>query len=305
MSFSSKTKKELGKIQWESKHEMHAECYGFLMFAKKFKYNEIVLSTESESVAGRFTTLLTSIFGVIVEKRSTLTGRSGRTHFFTISVPDTKHCNKIFEAFGHLPTDMQLRINRANFETEESVCSFLRGAFLSGGSLSDPAKDYHLEFSVPFKNLCGDLTKLISEVGEYNNVPKIVMRKGSYIAYVKDSEQIAEFLAFIGAPIASMGIMQEKIVKEIRNNTNRKTNSEVANMKKTITASMEQIEAIEIIKNKMGLESLPEELRELALLRLEQPDASLRELGAMLAPSISRSGVNHRIKRIMELAGKL
>ena len=131
---------------------------------------------------------------------------------------------------------------------------------------------------------------------------KIVERKGIYVAYLKDSEQISDLLAFMNAPIASMNIIETKIIKEIRNNTNRKINSEVANMKKTITASMKQIKAIEKIRDCSGLESLSSELRDVAVMRLENPDMSLRDIGKNLNPPISRSGVNHRLQKLMELA---
>lgn len=305
MSFSLETKKELCKNPWETSAQMRAECYGLLLFAKMFRHNAILLSTENKYVANRFINLLSDCFGVITEKCSTLTGKRASGHLFTISVPNPDECNKIFTYFGHSRDEINLRINRANIESEESMVGFLRGAFLCCGSVSDPAKDYHLEFSVPFKNLCGDLTKLISEMADYMQVPKITTRKGVYVAYLKDSEHISDFIAFIGAPLASMQIMNEKIVKEIRNNANRKTNSEVANMKKTINASMEQIKAIEKIQCSIGLETLSDDLHTLALLRLEQPEASLRDLGEQLKPPISRSGVNHRMKKIMDMAEKI
>ena len=187
-------------------------------------------------------------------------------------------------------------------EDDVSVSAFLRGAFISCGSVNNPEKDYHLEFAVPYRNLCRDLVKLISGVDRLMYTLKIVERKGIYVAYLKDSEQISDLLAFMNAPIASMNIIETKIIKEIRNNTNRKINSEVANMKKTITASMKQIKAIEKIRDCSGLESLSSELRDVAVMRLENPDMSLRDIGKNLNPPISRSGVNHRLQKLMELA---
>lgn len=305
MSFSSDTKKELCKNPYDKLTDLQAECYGLLLFAKTFKENEILLNTENSFVANRFSELLTARFQIIVEKRASLTGKRRGTHLFTTFVPDTADCKHIFTELGHRKQDISLHINRANLEDESSVSSFLRGVFLCCGSVINPAKDYHLEFTIPYKNLCGDLVKLISEVSEFTHVPKIVPRKGAYIAYLKDSEQIADLLAFMGAPISSMAIMQEKIVKEIRNDTNRRTNSEVANIKKTISAAMAQIEAIKCIQEKQGLAALPEELEVLAKLRLENPDLSLRDLGQALTPPLSRSGVNHRMKRILDYAEKL
>lgn len=302
MSFSSNTKKELCKEPYADLAAIKAESYGLLLFAKKFKYNNIVLSTENPFVANRFTELLTMCWQVIVEKKSVLTGKRGGTHLFTLTVPYVNDCKRIFDDLGHVKDELSLRINRANLEDESCINAFLRGCFLCCGSVINPAKDYHLEFSVPFKNLCNDLAKIISEVTELSQTPKIAARKGTYIVYLKDSEQIADLLAFMGAPIASMDIMQEKILKEIRNSANRKANSEVANIKKTVSAAMVQIQAIEKIKSTKGLEALPDDLKELAVIRLENPDLSLRMLGQQLVPPISRSGVNHRIKRILEFA---
>ena len=132
--------------------------------------------------------------------------------------------------------------------------------------------------------------------------PRQLVRKGMFVAYIKDSEEIADLLAFIGAPVASMNLMQEKILKSIRNDVNRKMNSEMANINKTAKASALQIEAIEKIKRVKGLESLPDDLKSIAQLRLEYPEHSLRDLGEMLTPQISRSGANHRMKRILEIA---
>lgn len=306
MSFSSETKKEMCKAQTTAPVYLQAECYGLLLFAKKFSAGNIIFTTSSQYAANRFVDLVTQHWQVMAEKTSVLTGRHGGSSLFTVTVPDTNDCNKIFTSLGHSVSDISLRINRANLEDDTAVSCFLRGAFLCCGSVIDPVKDYHLEFSVPFKNLCSDLSKLISEVVELAQMPKVLLRKGSYIAYIKDSEQIADLLTFMGAPSAAMEIMQEKIVKGIRNTANRQTNSEVANIKKTVTAAMEQIKAINIIKeSKGGLGVLPQELREVALLRMENPDLSLRALGQMLAVPISRSGVNHRIKRIMDMAEDL
>lgn len=302
MSFSSDTKKELCKAPYANIACIKAECYGFLLFCKKFKKDSIILTTENSYVAGRFSELLTSAWQVIVEKQSVLTSRHGGSNLFTITVPDTKDCEKIFSDLGHMESQVSLRINRGNFDDDESISCFLRGAFLACGSVIDPQKDYHLEFNVTYKNLCADLIKFISDVTELFQVPKIVNRKGSYIVYLKDSEQISDFLAFIGAPIASMSIIETKILKEIRNTANRKANSEVANIKKTVSAAMEQIKAIENIRDKRGLDFLTDDLKAVCILRLENPELSLRDLGAMLNPPISRSGVNHRIKRIMQIS---
>ncbi len=302
MSFSSDTKKELCQSENKRNGEMLAECYGILLFSRCFSEKQIVLHTENAFVANRFTQNVSNCFGVITEKSSVITQRHGGGNIFTACVPLENDCHTIFRQFGYGEKQINRRINYAMLEDDICVSAFLRGAFLSCGSVNNPEKDYHLEFAVPYKNLCHDLVKVISTAERLMYTLKIVERKGIYVAYLKDSEQISDFLAFINAPVASMQIIETKILKEIRNNTNRKTNSEVANMKKTITASMRQQKAIEKIRDTKGLESLNDELRQVALLRLEYPEMSLREIGEHTVPPVSRSGVNHRMQKLLELA---
>ncbi len=302
MSFSSDTKKELCQSENKRHGEMLAECYGMLLFSRYFSEKQIVLHTENAFVATRFIQNVSNCFGVITEKSSVMTQRHGGGNIFTACVPLENDCRKIFRQFGYGEKQINRRINYAMLEDDICVSAFLRGAFLSCGSVNNPQKDYHLEFAIPYKNLCHDLVKVISTAERLMYTLKIVERKGIYVSYLKDSEQISDFLAFINAPVASMQIIETKILKEIRNNTNRKTNSEVANMKKTITASMKQQKAIEKIRDTKGLESLSDELRQVALLRLENPEMSLREIGERTVPPVSRSGVNHRMQKLMELA---
>ncbi|MEE0059466.1 MAG: DNA-binding protein WhiA [Acutalibacteraceae bacterium] len=302
MSFSADTKKELCKTENININESIAECYGMLIFCRKFTPKELVFTTESYSVASRACELLSTNFGVIVEQMSVLTGRHGGGKLFTITVPLQSDCEKIYTYFGYTGKEVNHRINRAITAEENCASAFLRGAFLSCGSINNPEKDYHLEYTVPYKHLCSDLLKIVEDTEQLNFTFKLVERKGSYIAYLKDSENISDFLAFINAPLASMEIMNTKILKEYRNNINRKVNSEVANIKKTVAAATEQITAIEKIKDTIGFESLNDDLQALAKLRLENPELSLRALGEMLEPPISRSGVNHRMKKLIELA---
>ena len=301
MSFSEDTKKELCRSDFTVNRCLYAECYGMLLFCKRFSPKEILFNTESHSVAVHFSQLVSSGFGVITEQSSALTGRHGGSKLFTVTVPIKSDCERIYKHYGYTGREVSRRINRAVLEDENCVALFLRGVFLSCGFVNNPQKEYHLEFSVPYKNLCSDLIKVISEVDQLSYKLKVVERKGSYIAYLKDSEQISDFLAYIGAGISSMNLIEAKILKGIRNDANRKANSEVANIKKTVAAAMQQIAAIEKIRDTVGLESLNDDLRQLAQLRLDNPDLSLRALGEMLVPPISRSGVNHRMNRLLEL----
>ena len=156
------------------------------------------------------------------------------------------------------------------------MAALLRGAFLACGTLTDPEKDYHLEFVVPYRYISRDLAKLLHE---WNLAPKQLERKGSHVVYCKDSERIEEILTLMGAQNAALELMGIKMYKDMRNNINRKINFETANISRTANAAAEQVYAIETILEHAGLESLPEELKEIALLRLENPEMSLRELG--------------------------
>lgn len=305
MSFAFDTKRELCQIADHNFAVQRAEGYGLLLFAKNFSEQKIVFSTENAFVASRYMQILAEVWQTVTEKKTALTRKKGSARLFTVSVPDQRDCKKIFMDLGHGSTQLNLRINRANLDEESAVAPFLRGVFLCCGTVTNPQKEYHLEFSMPYENLCSDLCRLVSEVTELTKEPRIINRKGCFIAYIKDSEQISDFLAFIGAPMAAMSIMQEKIYKDIRNTANRKTNSEIANIHKTAQAAAFQIKAIEKIAHAKGLDFLQDDLKEVALLRIAHPELSLRDLGKQLKMPISRSGVNHRIQRIMEIAREI
>lgn len=185
---------------------------------------------------------------------------------------------------------------------DENTGLFLRGAFIACGIVTDPDKEYHLEFSVGSEEKCREVGRIINESGMKC---KISSRKGRYIAYTKDSESISDILTFIGAMISSMEIMNAKIYKGVRNNVNRAVNCEAANIDKTVAASRKQIEDIELIESAKGIGILSDELRIIARLRRDNPEASLSEIGKLAVPEISRSGVYHRLKRIGEIAERL
>ena len=173
------------------------------------------------------------------------------------------------------------------------------------GTMTNPARDYHMEFACASLEEAQALCSFLEYLPELSITPGVTKRKGQYVVYVKGSEQITDLLAFIGANKAAMEFMQVKMVKEVRNYVNRTTNFETANIGKTASAAAGQLEAIRKIQQVRGLASLPEELRELAELRLENPEFSLRELGESLTPPITRSGVNHRMKRLLQIADEI
>lgn len=170
------------------------------------------------------------------------------------------------------------------------------------GSVTDPNRTYHLEFCIPHKSLCEDICRLIREIQDCSISVKMLCRNGSYIAYIKDSEQITDLVAYIGASNAAMSIMGTKALKQVRNSVNRRANSEIANLQKVALASAAQIKAINKLKQTGKLSSLSDELQQVALLRLEYPELSLRDMGEMLTPPISRSGVNHRMAKLIKLS---
>lgn len=302
MSFSSDIKQELCRVENFNRESLRAELYGVLLFGRTFREDKIVFKTESADAGRRVTLLLENLYMPIIEKQITLSHKSGAPKQYRISVPDSDECRRIYRDFGHSADEVTRRVNRANVFSEELSASFVRGVFLSCGSVSDPNKSYHAEFCVPHKNLAADLCKILSEVTECDFTPKTVVRSGSYIVYFKGSEQICDLLTYIGAPRQAMEIMAAKAYKQVRNNINRSVNSEMANIGKIAGASAKQLEAIDKIRCGRGLDSLPEDLREIAVLRMENPEMSLRDLGAHLSVPISRSGANHRMQRLMEYA---
>ncbi len=302
MSFAYDVKKELCSYSGVEYANIKAEYYGMLLFCKKFSDKKIVFTTEHKYVASRFINLSSTLYAPIIEKRTSLKARKSSSSLNTLTFIEPSQCQKIFAAMGHSAEQLNLRLNRANIETDEAVSSFVRGAFLSCGSVTNPQKRYHLEFSIPHKNLCGDFCKLLGETDDFTVQPKVINRGGVYVVYIKDSEEITDLLTFMGAPVCAMNIMGTKAVKQMRNNANRIANSEVANISKTADASVKQLNALNVISQTAGLASLPPELYEVAKLRINCPEMSLRDIGAALNPPISRSGVNHRMERIMNIA---
>ena len=295
MSFCSDIKDKISNADELSPCCVHAFYYGLISFAHFSKFN-LSITTEHRNLYDFYRNILKEYIGVDTKETDPNAKK------LTAYVKSDKDKKKVFEKFGHDINETSQRINHANFENECCVASFLRGAFLACGNISDPNSGYHLEFVVPFKRLSGDLIKILSEIGLE---AKYIVRKGCHIVYFKDSESIEDLLAYIGAQDASLYLMNVKIEKDIKNRVNRKLNFEMSNLDKILSASNAQIEAIHYIMSEGGLNLIPENLRELASLRLENPDASLSELGEMTGNTISRSGIKHRLDKIVEIAEKM
>lgn len=295
MSFSSDIKSALSKTENLPPCCYHAQVYGLVLFAHFSKYN-LSITTENSDVFSLYTSYISEYCGV-----EAITSAGGAKKL-TAYVRTDEEKAKVFDKFGHTLDEANLRINRANISCEMCASAFLRGVFLSCGTVTDPERGYHLEFVVPYKKLCMDLIKFLSEL-DLN--PKYIVRKGNHIIYFKDSESIEDVLAIIGAQDASLYVMNVKIEKDVKNKINRIVNFEMSNIGKTIGASNVQIQAIEYIESTVGIAALPDNLKSVAQLRLENPEASLKELCKLSSEPITRSGINHRLERIVKYAESL
>lgn len=296
MSFSAEVKTELMAAVDETECCPHAMAYGMLICGRAFQKSSVCLQTDHKEIAEKYRELTIEETGIDPEIFCSTSEK------YKVSVNLKEDRLMVLNAFGHDGNELTLRVNRANFQDDCCISAFLRGAFLSCGTLTNPQKDYHLEFVLPYMKLSEDLYLLMQEL---DLKPKKTTRKGSYILYFKESESIEDILVRMGAQNSAFEVMQIKVLKDVRNNINRKTNFETANISRTASAAAEQIFAIEKIIENRGVESLPPELQEIAKLRLENPEMSLRELGESLSEPISRSGINHRLKRIQEIASEI
>lgn len=299
MSFATELKDELCRDIPTDSNALHALIYGYLLYSHKFSIDEISFSVAHEPTARLFAEALAIHCGI--SAKITFHERSRGT-LYKITIEKIQDRKRILDMFNHVPKETHLRINRANIENEEYLPYFLRGVYLVCGSLTNPEKNYHLEFSVSYLNLCRDLSTIIAEVLEG---PKTAVRRGAYIVYYKESEKIEDILTYMGASMASLELMNVKIMKDIKNRVNRRMNCDNANMDKTLNASISQIEDIKYIFDTKGTDYLEDDLKELAELRVENPEMSLRELGENMHPVLSRSGVNHRLAKICKISNEL
>ncbi len=271
-SFSAKIKEELSKLNnLSNKDLVKAELEGYLSVNSS---NQFV--TENQYNINRFGKLLNNI------------GQNS----YSIEIQGKKFCIK---------TKKKIKINE-EIKTNEQIRAFVRGCFLASGSVSNPRNLYHLEIIFENEENALNIKYFLSE-NEINS--KIITREDKYIIYIKEGDSISKFLAFIGASKAVLDFEDMRVIKSVRNNVNRLVNCETANLNKTISASVKQIEYIKLIKEKHKFDKLSEKEKELANLRLENEDLTLEELGKLLEPSISKSGVNHRMSNILKFAEEL
>lgn len=270
-----------------------------LIFGRAFSISEISLMTEIQAVAEHYCTSIRDLTGVTPELTCSKAGN------FKINIPTRADRLKVLEYFGYTGKEITLRVNLSNLEqSNEDCCSkaFLRGAFLVCGSVTDPQKDYHIEFSVTKAKLCEDLMQIIGDLGLRC---KKIVRNNSYVVYAKEAESIEDYIGTMGANNAFLEVMQTRAMKDIKNQINRRSNFESANMSRSIEAGLKQVTLIEEVLSKIKLSDMTKDLEELCSLRLENPDISLDELGKMMTPELSRSAVSRRFKKLEKIAAEL
>ena len=309
MSFSSEVKEELSEQIASGRHCRLAETAAILSLCGKIVITEndrycVKIQTENLAVARKYFTLLRKTFNIRAEDS---VRKSREVRFYSVIVSKDPEARRLLGETCLLDEDgnvsecmspMHHRLLRQN------CCrrAFIRGAFLAVGSVSDPKKSYHFEIVCTAPEKARQLQELLAS---YDVDAKVVLRKRHYVVYIKEGSQIVELLGLMGAHISLMQLENVRIVKEMRNSVNRKVNCETANLNKTVSAAVRQAEDIRYIQEKIGLDKLPMDLEETARLRLEHTEASLKELGDMLSPKVGKSGVNHRLRKLSQIADDL
>ena len=299
MSFSSDAKRELCRDRMERRDAAAAECYGVLLYCHSFSPREIRIITASPDFAQRLPKLLKRAFSLAFDQLPP-EGASGKQSF---AVTDPKKLAQIFDAFGaEIGGTLSHHVNFGILEEDPCRAAFIRGAFLAGGSVTDPEKRYHLELATSHQSVSREVYSLLLDMGFS---PKETSRAGNSLLYFKQADYIADFFTAIGAPGTAMAVMTAKVEKEMRNTVTRQINCDSANADKTVAAAQEQIAAIRRIARAYGsLDVLPEPLKDAALLRITNPEASLADLALLSYPPVTKSCLSHRLKKIMGFAPK-
>jgi len=293
MSFSSETKAELCSAKIDRKCCAAAECYGVLMYCNTFSPTEIRIITASEAFAARLPRLFKKAFSLSFDVLPADSVQGKRSFI----IRDRAKIAQIMDSFG---ADIENHISHhINFGVLEEDCcrtAFVRGAFLAGGSVTDPEKRYHMELATPHQSVSRELYSILLDMGFS---PKETKRAANSLLYFKQADAIADFFTTLGACTAAMNVMTAKVEKEMRNTITRQINCDSANADKTVMAAQAQLDAIRYIAREFGLDALPEPLKDAALLRITNPEASLSDLAQLSFPPVSKSCLNHRFKKIM------
>ncbi len=308
MSFSAEVKNELSRVITHEDCCKMAELTGFLItncnIVKEDENFVLRMSTENASAVRRVYNAFKSIYNIIpitnIEKE-----KNFKDNLYQLKICDKNDLEKFFKnCLINIDTRLQIIIDDKGKIKEKDCCekSFLRGVFMGAGSMADPNKMYHLEIAV---NNMDNATFICEIMNNMDLNAKIIKRKKGYVVYIKGAERIADFLACIGSNKGILEFEQVRVIKDVKNRVNRLNNFENANLEKTIDTALMQIEDIMLIRKKRKFQKMPEPLKEIALLRLENRDDTFTELGEKLNPPLSRAGVSHRFKKIKEIADEL
>ena len=297
VSFSASAKAEVCRILPGKHCCALAECFGILLFCNSFHADGIKIITESREFAYILPKLFKRAFDMDFDSYPSLAA-PGKLVF---QIWTEEKIAAIMEAVGFDVEDtLSLHVNYPVVEEDCCKAAFLRGAFLAGGSVTDPGKGYHMELSTTHQSVARETDALMREVMTFP--PKLAKRSGGQVLYLKQSEQISDFLTYLNAPVAAMGIMEARLEKELNNKVNRRCNCDDANTSKVVEAAQEQLSAIRILKEMELLEKLPDKIQQAARAREDNPFASLSELAAMMEPPITKPAMNNRMKKLMQLA---
>ncbi len=305
MSFTLKIKREICKKSPQDRQTAVAELLGIICFGAYIKNNSLNVKIENAFVAKRIFSLVKECFAVTPVIRAS---ENEKKNIYFVEIAKGYEAIDLLAELGLVKNSHEMKnfvsfsINDAFVPDENTKLALLRGAFLLAGSCGSPEKGYHLEFATNKVRLCRELIRILDSFEIY---AKQIQRGSNYVVYVKDSDKISDFLGGIGAVGAMEELQDTVIVKEIKNNINRIANCEAANLEKTMNVGFKQADAIEKIRDNIGLDSLESSLKEIALLRLENKSASLKELGEMLSKPLSKSGVNHKLKKLEEIADSI
>ena len=293
ISFSSAARTEICRELPHKPCCARAQCFGILLFCNSFQDSGIKIITESREFACILPKLFKKAFDLDFDSYPSLAA-PGKLVF---QIWEGDKLATIMDAFGFSVGDtLALHVNYPVVEEDCCKVSFLRGAFLAGGSVTDPGKGYHMELATSHQCVARETELIVREVMDF--APKTALRGGAQVLYLKQSEQISDFLTCLGAPVAAMGIMEARLEKELNNKVNRRCNCDDANTSKVVEAAQEQLSVIRSLREKGILDGLPEKLKQAALAREQNPSASLTERAAMREPPITKPAMNNRMKKL-------
>jgi len=296
-SFSSAAKAEICRLLPHKQCCAIAECFGVLLFCNSFSSDGIRVITESREFAYILPKLFLKAFDMEFDSYPSLVS-PGKLIF---QITDPEKIELIMESCGFSrDSTLALHVNLPVVEEECCRAAFLRGAFLAGGSVTDPEKGYHLEITTTHQNVARETFALMHEALTFP--PKSATRGGGQVLYIKQNEQISDCLAYLGASVAAMGMMEARLEKDLNNKVNRRCNCDDANISKVVEAAQEHLAACRILRERELFEKLPIKMQQAIIAREQNPEASLTELAAMMVPPISKPAMNHRLKKLMELA---